>query len=303
MIRKAKTRSTVFILLSLAVHLCMVLVLLDRVHAPPVAPARIEVEYSDATIPPAAIASKTAPKTARAQTRSQIVEQQKRLNDEVDDQSRFLSAFDQKVQRETRAANAGKFTNVTTGQKQMGGDRRGDKKSAATDKTKTAAAREAGELPSLKQLIPKFALNDGPIGTAAEQSGEAAQTDDYLKDVHVGMQTLLSTREFVYYTYYNRIKESLRQHWEPDVRERVKIIYRQGRTIASSKDRLTQVMVTLDARGELIKVDLLTQSGVLDLDGAAVQAFKEAAPFPNPPKGMIEGDGTVRIRWDFVLEV
>ena len=35
---------------------------------------------------------------------------------------------------------------------------------------------------------------------------------------------------------------------------------------------------------------------------AAIEAFKEAAPFPNPPAGIVESDGTIKIRWDFVLE-
>ena len=78
--------------------------------------------------------------------------------------------------------------------------------------------------------------------------------------------------------------------------------YRQGRTIASAKDRVTQVLVTLNPEGELVKVEVLTQSGVMDLDSAAVEAFRQAAPFPNPPKGMVEADGTIKIRWDFVLE-
>jgi TonB family protein len=86
------------------------------------------------------------------------------------------------------------------------------------------------------------------------------------------------------------------------VREKVKIIYRQGRSIASAKDRVTQVLVTLDSKGELIKVDILSPSGVEALDAAAVEAFRAAAPFPNPPKGMVEPDGTIKIRWDFVLE-
>ena len=34
---------------------------------------------------------------------------------------------------------------------------------------------------------------------------------------------------------------------------------------------------------------------------AQAQAFQAAAPFPNPPKGMLDDDGFVRIRWDFVL--
>jgi protein TonB len=43
-------------------------------------------------------------------------------------------------------------------------------------------------------------------------------------------------------------------------------------------------------------------SGLTDLDDAAVEAFRAAAPFPNPPNGIVEGDGLIRIRWDFILE-
>ena len=51
-----------------------------------------------------------------------------------------------------------------------------------------------------------------------------------------------------------------------------------------------------------MKVQVLEDSGLRDLDEAAVDAFREAAPFPNPPQGIVEKDGTVKIRWDFVLE-
>src|SRR5690606_20044794 len=129
-----------------------------------------------------------------------------------------------------------------------------------------------------------------------------SQSDDHLKQVKSGLQTLLSTREFVYYSYYKRIKDQIRQHWEPGVREKVKIIYKQGRNIASAKDRVTQLLVTLDRDGTLIRVDVLGPSGVIDLDAAAVEAFESAAPFPNPPDGIVEADGTIKIRWDFVLE-
>jgi len=52
----------------------------------------------------------------------------------------------------------------------------------------------------------------------------------------------------------------------------------------------------------LIKVQVIGRSGIQDLDDAAVEAFKAAAPFPNPPKGIVDEDGTIRIRWDFILE-
>ena len=116
------------------------------------------------------------------------------------------------------------------------------------------------------------------------------------------MQTLLSTREFVYYAYYQRVREKIRQYWEPMIREKVRRIFAQGRNIASSSDRITQVIVILNKQGTLVGVQVIGQSGIRDLDNAAVEAFRAAEPFPNPPKGIIEDDGKIRIRWDFILE-
>jgi TonB family protein len=294
------------VLLSLLAHLTLVAVV-KFVDRPPVrvAPGQVEVEYirADDLIPAdESLADKKAKTKAKQKDLDQIVEQQKQLNDEIDDKTRYLSAFNQKVIRETRALNSGKFTNTAEGGKPIEGQNTGDKKSELSKKTQSQTTPK-GELPDLKDLTPKFALEPGPRGLPLDKDGNPSQTDDYLKEVNKGMQTLLSTREFVYYAYYSRIKELLRQHWEPTVREKVKIIYRTGRNIASAKDRITQVLVTLNADGELLRVDVLSASGVTDLDAAAIESFKNASPFPNPPKGMIEKDGTVKIRWDFVLEV
>jgi protein TonB len=46
----------------------------------------------------------------------------------------------------------------------------------------------------------------------------------------------------------------------------------------------------------------MSESGITDLDEVAVEAFRLAAPFPHPPKGMVDGDGTIKIRWDFIVE-
>jgi TonB family protein len=61
-------------------------------------------------------------------------------------------------------------------------------------------------------------------------------------------------------------------------------------------------VIFLDGRGTLVRVKVLSASGMTDLDDAAVEAFKAAAPFPNPPKGIVEADGFIKIRWDFILE-
>ena len=79
-------------------------------------------------------------------------------------------------------------------------------------------------------------------------------------------------------------------------------LFRQGRTIASDRDHTTKLLIILSENGSLVNVQVLGESGVHDLDDAALEAFRSAAPFPNPPKGIIEADKTVKIRWDFVLE-
>lgn len=300
-----KKKQIVFVILSILAHACVMIgMMVARPAPPPIRAAKVEVEYltPDELVPPD---EKTQTKrTAQENLRDQIVEQQKQINDEVPVDSRFLSAFNQKVLQQTRADRTGKFTNKAEGGQPDEGLKTGEKNAKSLEKAETEVPqkRQPGELPSLKDLTPKFALNPGPKAPSTTNPGDPSATDDHLKDVKSGLQTMLSTREFVYYAYYARIKDALRQHWEPTVREKVKIVYRSGRTIASAKDRITQVLVVLNASGELVRIEVLGRSGVEDLDSAAVEAFRNAAPFPNPPKGMVESDGTVKIRWDFVLE-
>ncbi|MBK7960027.1 MAG: TonB family protein [Bdellovibrionales bacterium] len=136
-----------------------------------------------------------------------------------------------------------------------------------------------------------------------QNTGNASQSPDYLKDVDLGLETMLSTKEFKYYTYFNRIRRQLSQYWEPKVRDKLHKMFRQGRTIASNEDKITKLVIFLNPTGQLVKVQVMSESGIKDLDEAAIDAFRAAAPFPNPPQGIVDPDGFVKIRWDFVLEV
>ncbi len=79
-------------------------------------------------------------------------------------------------------------------------------------------------------------------------------------------------------------------------------LVRQGRFVASTSSRVTKLVIVLNNKGDLVKIQVMDRSGLRDLDDAAIEAFKAAAPFPNPPKGMVEKDGKIRIKWDFILE-
>ena len=150
---------------------------------------------------------------------------------------------------------------------------------------------------------PSLEKNSGSLGeeTSFSQSG-FSQTDDYLKDVALGSRTLLRTREFVYYSYYSRIKKKLKYHWEPKIKVKMVRAFHQGRRIAGVNDRITRLVIILNQSGGLKKIHVENSSGFRELDEASIEAFKEASPFPNPPVGLVNESGEVKIHWDFVLE-
>jgi TonB family protein len=254
----------------------------------------------------------------------QIVEQdEKAINDEKPVDSKFLSRHDQTVVQQTQAEVHGRFRNTDgssgakTVERQAGkvAEKKGVESTKdqpierKAEKEKEVLTADDGvgvkKHPTLKDLSPSFKPAPPPVDSdeVAQGGGDGPSTsDDHINDVKTGMQTLLSTREFVYYSYYNRIKDKLRQYWEPKIKEKMERIVRQGRNIASTSDRITKVVIILDGTGTLVRVQIVGPSGVNDLDDAAVEAFRAAAPFPNPPHGIADPDGTIKIRWDFILE-
>ena len=267
-------------------------------------------------------ASKNARQLQPDKLNGQIVQQDRQLNDEVPVNSRFLSKHNQVVKEQTQAQLNGTFKNTdSTGgetremkvpgksapeQKEAREEQKAQKEAkeilTADDGVNSALANKSSKLktfmPSFRPVAPLVNAHD-----EAKGGGEGpSATDDHLKDVKTGMQTVLSTREFLYYSYYNRIRSKLSQYWQPKIREKMERILKEGRTIASTGDKVTKIIIILDGKGTLTKVQVLGTAGVRDLDDAAVEAFRAAAPFPNPPKGMVDQDGLIKIRWDFVLE-
>lgn len=223
----------------------------------------------------------------------QIVESEKTHNNEIDETTKYLSDKNQKVEKQTRANKVDDFQERKgTGPKEQ--------KTAESDTSKDAVSSDIGltETKGQKKDWKALSLQDLSVGNG--DGGKTAASDDKLEGVDRGENTMLSTREFKYFGYYHRIKELLRQHWKPEVEHQIERIWRKGRQI-SSNELTTKVLVTLNDKGKLTKISKLEGSGFSEIDEAAIEAFQRAAPFPNPPHAMVEEDGFVRIRWDFVL--
>ena len=164
---------------------------------------------------------------------------------------------------------------------------------------------------AMKDLMPKHSFQpmldpNGDIASnskkSLENSDKGSRSDDMTdKSLAEGNETLLNSNEFKYYSYYERIREQLASHWYGDIRSRMERLEREGHRVKFNKT--TATVVTLDRKGNLVKVQLVNSSGLVDLDDSSLQAFKSANPFPHPPADLISSDGLVVIRWNFILEL
>ncbi len=123
---------------------------------------------------------------------------------------------------------------------------------------------------------------------------------DHLDDVENGDETALSSKRWVYASFFNRLKRQVAQNWDPaTVWRRVDP---QG-TVNGFKTRVTEVRVSLAGNGALAKIVVTSPSGVAELDDEAVKAFHASAPFPNPPDGLVQKDGLITFAFSFYFEI
>ncbi|HEU0030023.1 MAG TPA: TonB family protein [Kofleriaceae bacterium] len=122
---------------------------------------------------------------------------------------------------------------------------------------------------------------------------------DHLEEVESGDETALSAKRWVYASFFNRLKRQVAQNWDPQT------VWRRtdpNGTHHGFKTRVTEVRVTLGAKGQLDKIVVTNPSGVQELDDEAVRAFHAAAPFPNPPDGLVK-DGHITFAFSFFFEI
>jgi TonB family protein len=126
-------------------------------------------------------------------------------------------------------------------------------------------------------------------------------TQDYLKDIDEGDDTALNAKKWKFASFFNRVKQQVRDHWRPAEEYRRRD---PSGSIYGQKDRYTLLRVQLKPDGSLANVALEQPSGIEFLDDEAIEAFKQAQPFPNPPKQLVDGDsGLINFRFGFFFEL
>jgi len=201
----------------------------------------------------------------------------------------FLGKTNQTFQRQTAARRNGPFSPGALGEA-------GSPKKMVLDPKKLGLGQNlfAPKMPKTAQAKTPGTQQGDP------QAVGPAASSDFIENLPLGDFAQLNTQEFKYFGFYDRIRQKLEMFWGVALREKAQSLSRQGRYIASGQ-RITGLQVLLDRQGNIIKVLVKAASGVRELDEAAVESFRKAGPFPNPPQGMIKG-GYALIEWGFVVK-
>jgi TonB family protein len=249
------------------------------------------------TLVPIEIAEKNAPSEDEKSQR--IVETEQVAPSQVAPKDAYLGKQNQWVTRETVSRGGKTAASGTSASK-----------SRTSSVSKNAPEKGAQRSRTLSHLgVPLFSLDSIRSPTQAEPEKPRWASDgaggdvpkDYIDGVKESERTALNTREYIFFGYFQRIRNRLDVAWTSSLRARLEKLYRRGRRLASAQDHKTRTWVTLDSVGKVVRVRLVEESGVLDLDEAAIAAFNDAGPFPNPPKGLVDERGQIELHWDFVL--
>lgn len=162
--------------------------------------------------------------------------------------------------------------------------------------------------------------NDGPAGVPVPPSvgspkqvnlqpsadalaraiGKGPGSPDYLRDIDDGEMTALNAKKWNHAPFFNRVKRAVANEWHPDL---VYVRNDPRGNVYGVKDRVTVLRVRLAEDGKLVGWTVMQSSGVEFLDEEAVQAFKRAQPFPNPPKALMGADGEIQFNFGFIFEL
>lgn len=234
--------------------------------------------------------------------KKQIVETSQKQNAYLPTDSRFLGKSNQQYDEQSIARTVDSF------QEAGRGSPNGNRNSTANpDKIVTTKKIKFSDLgirgdttvrspPQKTSSLASLGVKDG-----TQSKTGLAKSNDYVEDIPLGDVTNLNTTRYKYYAFYHRIRQKLEHHWGLELRKKVASLYRRGGRIPANVPKITSLTITLDKKGNIVKIVVNGTSGIRELDNIAIDSFNKAGPFPNPPKGMLE-DGYANIEWGFVVK-
>jgi hypothetical protein len=154
---------------------------------------------------------------------------------------------------------------------------------------------ETSDAPSITAPMPDKVARNTYLGDSS--------IAEYIPEVKEGGFTALNTDQFVYYTFYARTNEQVRNRWVNNVQQFINDTPQSELNRLAQKTQVSQIEIILTRDGKFVKALAHKNSESRDLDACAAAAFRLAAPFNNPPSEMIEEDGFIHLHYGFHIQL
>ena len=176
-------------------------------------------------------------------------------------------------------------------------------------------SQQQGEKARVKKVVDRFGMSEsakkydfkitdtgtGRLNGSDDNGGgpRKGSRDRLPEDIAVGADTLLNTDEYVYASFFNRLKAEVGPRWEPMIQR----VLDDSRKRLGDGDYITQTRFVCDRAGNIESVEILRRSGVALFDDAAEQALLQTRRVMNPPQAFLELDGRFRFKLGFEVTV
>jgi TonB family protein len=244
-------------------------------------------------------------------------------NETKPDDAKFISEFDSDVEKQTKATNMRRPPGQDPRPGQETKTDGSDERSESTAKSDTSKALPLGRVPNdVEGGQPMDAADAGdlasgeeprpPVGALSPRIGDSStaaamrktfggpSSIDHAEGVEEGEATMLDSVRWKYASFFNRVRNAIDEEWEPQ--EVHKAHDPEGRTFGT-RTRRTQLVIRLNPDGSIARVRLDHPSGAPHLDEEAIRAVRAAAPFVNPPPGLVDPDtGFIEFGFGFIFE-
>jgi len=177
--------------------------------------------------------------------------------------ARFLSKVNRRVEEETRARYWGRPKNRVSG-------------------VQSILEQDIEDAISSYMVGRKQAKRKNMSSNTGDGYGEST-TYDYLPGIKPGDKTVLNTSEFVYYSFYRRVQDSVVYVWNKHVSDYVEA-HPDVKKNLSNKDYITEVEAILTKDGNFVRMVILKSSGVSGIDEAQGRLFWQPALLRTRPK-------------------
>ena len=157
---------------------------------------------------------------AEKEKQRQIVETETAANQAKPKDAEYLGEHDQSVDQQTKARQVDIFRKGGVQSKAgSGGKPKVALKDLAPPSSKAITPPSQAEIDGMRERQKKeLARQEHQAGGEQSADNPGSASNDWLKDVKESDRTLLNTKEFVYFSYYRRIRERLEVAWNSKLR-------------------------------------------------------------------------------------